>query len=66
MTVNKFYWVNRMNEFIAQLMETIENAREHFEDSKLEGTLSGDPSEVLILLVDIYDELEALQADEEE
>jgi len=55
-----------MNEFIEQLMETIENARENFESAKLEGTLSGDPTEVLVLLVDIYDELEALQSDEEE
>jgi len=55
-----------MEEFINQLMETIENARENFEAAKLEGTLAGDPTELLVLLVDIYDELDLLRVDEEE
>ena len=55
-----------MDSFIEQFMEVIENARENFEDAHREGEISGDVTELLSLLVGIYDELEALQADEDE
>jgi len=53
-----------MQDYIEQLIETLEGAREYFEEASLEGMVVGDTTNLMELFNDITEELEAHRCDE--